>query len=189
MNDLPAAEGNAKVAPGEGERRAQRGYVAQYDLGARVVHQALAAGLLRWVGLADRGAADFDDVVLRLHDRIAAYQVKTSRDPRPFSIRTILLGAENLLGRMLESRRKLSDEHPDALIETIYACDNYPRKDDNLAGNGDSLSSAAFVRAHGAHRLSWTLENWRASPFGPFVNDVQAASGLDDLSFDAFSLY
>jgi energy-coupling factor transporter ATP-binding protein EcfA2 len=124
-------------------------------------------------------------VVLRLHDHIAAYQVKTSRDPEPFSIRTILLGAESLLGRMLESRRKLGTDHPNVLIETIYACDDYPRTDDSLVGAGGSVSSAAFIRAHEAHRLSWTLADWRASAFDPFLKDVQAASGLDDPSFEA----
>jgi hypothetical protein len=36
----------------------------------------------------------------------------------------MLLGAEDLLGRMLTSRRKLGDQHPDILIETVYACES-----------------------------------------------------------------
>lgn len=184
MNDRTTTDKSAQFPPGEGERRAQRGYVPQYDLGARVIYQALAAGRLQWVGLADRGAGAFDDVVLRLHDRIAAHQVKTSRDPEPFSIRTILLGAENLLGRMLESRRKLSADYPEARIETIYVCDDYPRADDNVAGAGGSVSSAAFIRAHEGHR-SACLADWRTSACASFVNEVQAASGLDDPSFEA----
>lgn len=95
------------IAPGEGERRAQRGYVPQYDLGARLIYEALAAGRLNWVGLADRSAGGFDDIVLGLRDRIAAHQIKTSRDPEPFSIKAVLLGANKLLARMLDSRRRL----------------------------------------------------------------------------------
>lgn len=73
MTTDAAANQGAKVAPGERERRAQRGYVPQYDLAARVIYEALAAGRLQWIGLADRGAGAFDDVVLGLYDRIAAY--------------------------------------------------------------------------------------------------------------------
>ena len=103
-----------RTPPGEGERRAQRGYVPQYDLGARVIYESLAAGRLQWVGLADRNAGAFDDVVLGLHDRIVAYQLKTSRDPAPFSIKTVLLEAQDLLGRILDARRKLQSEFPDS---------------------------------------------------------------------------
>lgn len=113
-----------KSPPGDGERRAQQGYVPQYDLGARIIYEALASGHLLWIGVADRGAGAFDDIVLGLTDRITAYQVKTSRDPKPFSIRTILLGAEGLLGRMIDARRRLTMDYPNTLIETIYACDD-----------------------------------------------------------------
>ncbi|MGF7207930.1 energy-coupling factor transporter ATP-binding protein EcfA2 [Skermanella aerolata] len=172
------------IASGDGERRAQRGYVFQYDLGARVIYEALAAGRLKWIGVADRGAGTFDDIVLGLHDRIAAYQIKTSRDPEPFSIRTILLGAKNLLARILESRHKLHAEHPDTLIETIYACDDYPYTKDNIGSGGCAVSSAAFLRAHEAHRLSWTLGQWEASPFASFISDLKTASGLNDQAFE-----
>jgi hypothetical protein len=97
MSDCqPEAEGNPNVPPGEGERRAQRGYVPQYDLGARIIYEAIAAGRLQWVGVADRGAGTFDDIVLGLRDRIVAYQVKTSRDPEPFRLDTLFLGASEL---------------------------------------------------------------------------------------------
>src|SRR5882672_7576016 len=95
------------IAPGEGERRAMRGYVPQYDLAARLIYKELAAGRLRWVGLADRTAGAFDDVVLGLHDRVVGHQVKTRRDPEPFSMRTLLLGAEGLLMRMVNAWRTL----------------------------------------------------------------------------------
>jgi hypothetical protein len=179
---------NTKLTPsGEGERRAQRGYVPQYDLGARVIYEAMAAGRLQWIGLADRNAGTFDDLVLGLRDRIVAYQLKTSRDPIPFSIRTILLEAKDLLGRMLEARRKLHRDFPESPIETVFACDDYPRTDDNICSGCGSraISSAAFIRAHEAHRMSWTLSDWRASPFAAFVLDIQAASQLDDQQFEA----
>jgi hypothetical protein len=161
-----------------------RGYIPQYDLAARVIYKALALGHLQWIGVADRQAGAFDDIVLGLTDRIAAHQVKTSRDPEPFSIRTILLGAENLLGRMMDTRRRLLVEYPGTLIETIYACDDYPRTNDDIDTN-TPISSAAFLRAHEAHRLSWSLSDWRVSPFAGFIADIQAASQLDDAHFEA----
>jgi hypothetical protein len=177
------AEDDSATPSGEGERRAQRGYVPQYDLGARLIYEAMAAGRLRWVGVADRDAGAFDDIVLGLGDRIAAYQVKTSAAPEPFSIKTLLLGAAGLLSRMLESRRKLRAVHPNALVETSYACDDYPSTTDKLCG---SASSAALLRAHEAHRRSWSLADWRKSPFAAFVAEVQAASNLDDDAFHEF---
>jgi hypothetical protein len=183
MSDKIEAE-KLTTPPDEGERRAQRGYVHQYDLAARVIFEALAAGRLEWIGVADRGAGAFDDLVLGLHDRIAAYQIKSRRDPEPFSIKTILLGGEDLLGRMLESRRKLRAQYQDVLIETIYACDDYPRTNDSVNEGKGAISSAAFLRAHEARRLSWTLADWRASPFAGLIADAQAASRLDDPSFE-----
>src|SRR5947208_2224283 len=115
-----------QIPSGEGERRAQRGYVPQYDLGAQVIYEQLASGGLLWIGVADRGAGSFDDIVLGLDDRIIAYQVKTSRDPEPFSLNTLLLGAANLLGRMLEARRRILENSTNTNIETVYVCDDYP---------------------------------------------------------------
>jgi hypothetical protein len=183
MNDEAKVRDEA-IAPGEGERRAQRGYVPQYDLAARVVYEALAAGRLRWIGVADRGAGAFDDIVLGLNGRIVAHQVKTSRDPEPFTIKTVLLGADGLWHLMLETRRKLCAEHPDMPIEIVYTCDDYPRVNDG-SGEGvrSAASSAAFIRRHAEQRLVWTLADWRASPFAELVRELQAASGLNDDAF------
>lgn len=176
MNDDGHARGEA-IAPGEGERRAQRGYVPQYDLAARVVYEALAAGRLRWIGVADCGAGAFDDVVLGLHGRIVAHQVKTSRDPEPFTIRTVLLGADGPWRLMLETRRKLRAEHPDTPIEVVYACDDYPRINDGSGEGVRSASSAALLRTHAEHRLVWTLADWRASPFAEAWRDMRFLPG------------
>lgn len=183
MNGKIEAE-KVTTAPGEGERQAQRGYVPQYSIAARVIYEALAAGRLQWIGVADRGAGSFDDLVLGLGDRIIAYQIKSRRDPEPFSIKTLLFGSANLLGRMFDSRRNLLGQYADALIETVYACDDYPRTNDSIAEGDGTVSSAAFLRAHEAHRLAWTLADWRNSPFARFISEVQAASGQDDLVFE-----
>src|ERR1700734_3320966 len=84
------------AAPGEGERRAMRGYVPQWRLGARLIYAGLASGNLRWVGLADPSAGSFDDVVLGYADHVIGYQLKTDRDEGAFRLKTLLLGAEAL---------------------------------------------------------------------------------------------
>jgi len=171
-----------QIPSGEGERRAQRGYVLQYALGAKVIYEELAAGRLLWFGVADRRAGSFDDIVLGLSDRIVAYQVKSSRDPKPFSLETLLLGADNLLGRMIEARRRIAKDSTSANIETVYVCDDYPRTNDQL-GRSD-LTSAAYLRAHEAHRRSWGIVEWRNSLYGSFINAIQQRSGLNDADFE-----
>jgi hypothetical protein len=100
MNELNK---ETRTPPGEGERRAVRGLVSQYDFAARVIYASLASRRLRWVGLADRRAGSFDDVVLGLNDKIVGHQIKSSRDPDSFNVRTLLLEAEKLLSKLLDS--------------------------------------------------------------------------------------
>jgi len=169
---------------GEGERRAQRGYVPQYDFAGSLIYEGLASGKLQWIGVADRQAGKFDDLLLGYANCIVAYQVKTSLDPSPFSIKTLLLGAENLIERVVKARAAISASAPQISVDTIYVCDNFPRTDDSIGDSSPSISSAAYLRAHEAHRLSWGLADWAASIYGPFVIAVKVASGLDDLRFE-----
>src|SRR2546423_333726 len=134
-----------QTPPGEGERRAQLGFVPQYDLAAHLIYTALAVGKLRWIGVADRGAGSFDDIVLGLTDRTQAYQIKSSGAPEPFSVSTLLVGAARILERMIDARSKLATTSA-ALIETIFATDDYPRANDNVGAAERPVSSAAFVR-------------------------------------------
>jgi len=62
------------------------------NLAAHLIYLAMAAGKLRWIGVADRGAGSFDDIVLGLADRTQAYQVKTKGTPEPFTVSTVLTG-------------------------------------------------------------------------------------------------
>jgi hypothetical protein len=70
------------VAPGEGERRAQRGLVPQYKVAAEKIYALLADGRLHAVGIADPEASTLDDIqVVRRHSGqlvLDAYQVKWS---------------------------------------------------------------------------------------------------------------
>jgi hypothetical protein len=174
------------IAPGEGERRAQRGYVGQYDLGAHLLYECLASGTLMWVGLADRTAGRFDDIVLGLPDKTVAYQVKTSRDPEAFSLRTLLFGSESLLETMLDSRARLTNQEPLRVVEIVYACDDYPRTNDTLVDDEPGFDSAEFLRFHENHSRTYSLEDWKTSSYGTFVDSVQKASGLNCNDFETF---
>ena len=101
-----------------------------------------------------------------------------------YVLSSLQLGAKNLFGRIIEARRKLHESDPDAPIETVYVCDDYPRADDRISGPGSHVSSAAFLRAHEAHRLSWRLQEWCHSEYGTFVASVQEHSGLSDAEFE-----
>jgi hypothetical protein len=78
-----------KTPAGEGERRAIRGYIRQYDLAARLIYEAVASGGLRWVALADPLAGQFDDVVLGFEGLVVGYQAKSSRDPDRFRLSAV----------------------------------------------------------------------------------------------------
>lgn len=172
-----------KAPAGEGERRAVRGFVRQWDLSARLLYEAIAAGRLAWVGLADRGAGQFDDLVLGMTDgNVVAHQVKTSQNPDTFSLDTLMLGAPALLARQLAARTQLAARGA-TVIQTVLATDDIPRLDDQLRGTSGSASTAAFLEQFQLHHDCWSLEDWRASAFGGFVDQLRTASGLTDEAF------
>jgi hypothetical protein len=173
------------IAPGEGERRAQRGYVPQYDFAARLVYEAIAAGTLQWVGVADRSAGNFDDVVLGLSERIIAHQVKTSSKPKKFSVRTLLLGSNALLASLVSVWKKLKGTES-LPIEVVYVCDDVPAEDDGTEKAGGGPSSAAFLRALDANRSARSLQEWFVSPYGSLISELESASGLDRAQFAQF---
>ncbi|QPC89765.1 ATP-binding protein [Mesorhizobium sp. INR15] len=178
------AKGKATIPPGEGERRAMRGYVPQYELAARLIYKALAAGTLRWVGLADPKAGVFDDLLLGYEDSVVGYQVKSAKSPDTFRLRTLFFGAEELWPSIVSSWKKLRAEHSASRVELRFATDHFLDTTDNLNGTGqERVSSAAFQRANERYRDIWTLKQWRASPFAPFLTELYEASGLSEGEF------
>ncbi|WP_298325383.1 ATP-binding protein [Asticcacaulis sp.] len=174
--------GRRKVPSGEGERRAMGGYVPQYAMGARLLYQAIASGTLRWVGLADRGAGAFDDIVLGLEAQVVAYQLKTSQHPEEFGLRTLLLGEAGLWEKIVDSWLRLTSQHHNIPVEVVYATDDVPRSHDRI-GLEAQVSSQDFLNAHAANRLAWDLSQWRASPFGSFVDELFHCSKLEEVAF------
>jgi hypothetical protein len=179
------------VSPGEGERRALRGLIPQYEIAASLIYDALAAGTLRWIGVADRKARKFDDCVLGLQDRVVGHQVKTSASPKAVSLPTLLLGSTQLIKSLAEGWQALHLADDGRPAELRYLCDDHFRLDDAVTDDGTAgRSSAAFIRTHLANKSTWTAQDWTTSPFAPFIEQLKTLSGLsDDLFWHFFKSF
>lgn len=173
-----------QTAPGEGERRAMRGYTQQYDCAAAAVYAALANDELRWVGVADRGAGILDDIVLGFEDRVVGHQFKHSRFPESFSLDTILLGANGLLLALAQAWQLLQRQFPGTPIEVRLVTNDYPSVKDKLAP-GDDGHSAAFIREF-AQAQGFSLDAYLGTKWEPFINRLVAGSALSPSDFEKF---
>ena len=178
------ANSKTTVAPGEGERSAQRGYTGQYGLSAAAIYSALRTDELEWVGLADRSAGIADDVVLGFPARVVGHQFKMSKFPDRFRLITLLNGAEGLLQPLSVAWQALKRGHPGKSTEIRLVTNDYPSTTDTLTGKKGS-HSAAFL-ADFAAMPKRSLAEWRASQWRPFVDELCEASGLSELDFDEF---
>jgi hypothetical protein len=172
------------TAPGEGERRSQRGYGRQYQSAAAAIYAAIDRGDLAWVGLADRTAGIADDVVLGFPGRVIGHQFKTSQFPGRFTLRTLLLGASGLLKPLADAWQSLTSANPGDTIEIRLVTNDYPSNNDSL-GTGPSDHSAAFLAEFDQHPAR-TLAEWRQTRWQTFIDDLRRASGLDETTFGRF---
>ncbi len=157
----------------------------QYQTAAMLIYEGIASGDLQWIGVADRSAGTFDDIVLGYRDKAIAYQMKSTAGPETFSLRTLLLGAENVLQKIGESRRKLANSlSPGTDIHTVFITDKMPREDDSLIDHGTQISSAAYLRAHAASAPSLSLADWLSGDKADFVRELWEFSGLNENEFE-----
>ncbi len=180
------ANSKTTVAPGEGERSAQRGYTGQYGLSAAAIYDALRNDELEWVGLADRSAGIADDVVLGFPTRVVGHQFKMSKFADQFRLNTLLNGADGLLQPLSVAWQTLKRCHPGKSIEIRLVTNDYPSKKENDRLTSDKGShSAAFLSEFGA-MPKCSLAEWRASKWQPFIDELCKASGLSEPDFDEF---
>lgn len=172
-----------RTPPGEGERRAQRGYTRQYDAAGAAIYRGLETGDLRWVGLADRCAGIADDVVLGYDDHVVGHQFKTSRDPGTFRIRTLLTGANGLLHGLVLAWRELKRSCPGQDIQIRVVISDSPADNDDV-GSGAG-TTRQFVTEWQSNS-SRSIEEWRAVPWWPIVEFLWASSGLAEPEFEEF---
>ena len=85
----PTTTAAPATAPAEGERRALRGYIGQYERAGAAIYAALERDELLWIGVADRNAGIADDLVLGFGGLVVGHQFKTSKFPTTFTSRTL----------------------------------------------------------------------------------------------------
>ncbi len=123
-------------------------------------------------------------LVLGLHGKVIAYQVKTTRDPGSFNAKTVLLGAKGLWRKIIDSRRDLGVFPQNVPIETVYVCDDSPSEDDDVGGGAQRVSSAQLLQVLADERLRWNLADWRCSPYAALVDELLVGAGLSDGEFE-----
>ncbi len=173
--------------PGEGERRAQRGYGRQYQAAAAAIWDALNRDELVWLGVADRRAGVADDIVLGLQGRVVGHQFKTSKFPELFRLETLLLGKDGLFEPLVQSWKQLSADFPDDDVEVRLVTTDNPSPHDKLIV-GREGHSAAFLQDLGSHQDETSLAELRASRWKPWIDRLESKSGLDTPIFNRFLL-
>lgn len=171
--------------PGEGERAARRGYVHQDRYSARLIHAALLDGSLKWVGLADRKAGKFDDLVLGLEAEVVGHQFKKSAAPAPIGLTQLLLGTNGEIAELAVSFMELRQQFPDDRIRLRYLDDSPPSTNDRLISNNNLSTTAAFLD-EARRSFSRPLARWLLTAWAPVITKLHIASGLDEANFDAF---
>lgn len=158
------------------------GFTRQYAAAAAAIYNGLQTRQLRWVGMADRGAGIADDVVLGFDDEVIGHQFKSSRDPDPFRIATLLTGRAGLLPGLVQAWQELKASCPDVRIRLRIVVDDTPSDSDRVGTGGTTRQFVAEWQAH----QDRSLAQWRATPWGPFLDDLQATSGLTGPEFEEF---
>lgn len=121
--------GSSQPTPsGEGERRAMRGYSAQYHMAASLILRALKDGSLQEVWVADPEAGKVDDLQIGTASEIRAYQFKRKSGEATLSygelraeIRGIATGWQQIAQRDSGSRRVLAH-----LVANVEAASSGP---------------------------------------------------------------
>ena len=130
--------------PAEGERRALRGYVGQYEKAGAAIYAALERDHLRWIGVADRSAGIADDLVLGFDGLVVGHQFKTSKFPGTFTVETIFTGADGLLKPLIHAWQCLSKDNPDTRVKIRLVVNDIPSVNDKH-GDATPPHSAAFL--------------------------------------------
>jgi hypothetical protein len=172
------------LPPAEGERRAMRGYMGQYERAGAAIYAELERGQLEWIGVADRSAGIVDDLVLGFHGLIVGHQFKTSRFPGTFTVQTLLVGSDGLLKPLVCAWQNLCSANPTSHVEIRLVVNDYPSVND-APGLEDPAHSAAFLDEF-EHYPKRTLEEWRYSNWGGLVEILFQHSCLGDDGFERF---
>jgi hypothetical protein len=173
-----------ETPPAEGERRALRGYIGQYERAGAAIYAALERDELLWIGVADRNAGIADDLVLGLSGLVIGHQFKTSKFPTTFTVETLLTGANGLLKPLVHAWQCLRKDNPGTRIEIHLVVNDFPSTTDK-PGDGTPAHSAAFLEEFRQHpkRL---LKDWYTPEWSRLIDNLRRKSELSDGDFEQF---
>jgi hypothetical protein len=171
--------------PSDGEKNARRGYWRQDDFSAKRIYNLLLNKDLRWVGLADSEAGIFDDIVVGTSEEIVAHQVKSSVKPEGVGIKALMLGKKVEVKRLAQSFAKLRAQFPTEKIRLLYVTDDFAATQDTLIPGEPGTSTAAFFEEKETNR-NRGLAEWKKGKWRPLVQELVAASELDEPTFQDF---
>ncbi|WP_354519369.1 ATP-binding protein [Lysobacter enzymogenes] len=183
-NSKPSAAAVPAMAPAEGERRAIRGYVGQYERAGAAIYVALERDELLWIGVADRNAGIADDLVLGFDGLVVGHQFKTSKFPGTFTVETLFTGANGLLKPLVHAWQCLRKDNPESRVEIRLVVNDFPSINDK-PGDGTQPHSAAFLEELQQHP-NRSLSDWYAPGWSRLIDHLRREAGLEDDDFEQF---
>lgn len=172
------------TAPAEGERRALRGYIGQYERAGAAIYAALERDELLWIGVADRNAGIADDLVLGFDGLVVGHQFKTSKFPGTFTVGTLFTGANGLLKPLVHAWQCLRKDNPGSRVEIRLVVNDFPSTTDK-PGDGSPPHSAAFLEQFQQH-ANRSLEDWYTPEWRRLIDHLRREAGLSDGDFEQF---
>lgn len=172
------------TVPAEGERRALRGYVGQYERAGAAIYAALERNELLWIGVADRKAGIADDLVLGFDGLVVGHQFKTSKFPGTFTVTTLLTGANGLLKPLVHAWQCLRKDSPGGRVEIRLVVNDFPSTTDT-PGDGSPPHSAAFLEELQQH-ANRPLADWYTPEWSRLIDHLCSEAGLVDDDFEQF---
>ncbi|MGV0985493.1 MAG: ATP-binding protein [Limnohabitans sp.] len=180
----PSTAAAPTTAPAEGERRALRGYIGQYERAGAAIYAALERDELRWIGVADRNAGIADDLVLGFDGLVVGHQFKTSKFPGTFTVETLFTGANGLWKPLVHAWQCLQKDNPGCRVEIRLVVNDFPSTNDK-PGDGTPPHSAAFLEEFQQH-ANRPLVDWYTPEWSRLIDHLHRQSGLSDDDFEKF---
>ncbi|QOH40210.1 ATP-binding protein [Burkholderia cepacia] len=172
------------TAPAEGERRALRGYIGQYERAGAAIYAALERDELLWIGVADRNAGIADDLVLGFDGLVVGHQFKTSKFPGTFTVETLFTGANGLWKPLVHAWQCLRKDNPGSRVEIRLVINDFPSTTDK-PGDGTPPHSAAFLEEFQQHTHR-SLADWYTPEWSRLINHLRREASLSDGDFEQF---
>lgn len=180
----PSTAAAPATAPAEGERRAIRGYIGQYERAGAAIYTALERDELLWIGVADRNAGIADDLVLGFDGLVVGHQFKTSKFPGTFTVETLFTGANGLWKRLVHAWQCLRKDNPGSRVEIRLVVNDFPSTTDK-PGDGTTPHSAAFLEEFQRH-ANRSLTDWYTPEWSRLIDHLRREAGLGDDDFEQF---